>query len=59
MKGITISRGYIRLIDNKEEFFIGTEFWNQLRTAITTAKRMKRKHQGRIKTIVIHEGVKP
>lgn len=58
MRGITISRSYIRLIDDEghqEDFYIGSEFWDQLRKAITTAKRMKRLHQGGLKTIVIRE----
>ena len=41
MRYIVVSRSYIRVVNGKEEFYIGSDYWDQLRKAITLAKYMR------------------
>jgi len=55
MKGIIVSRSYIKLEKDGIEFWIGANHIPRLQKAISLHKRMNRTHQGGIKTITLQE----
>ena len=55
MRGIIVSRSYVKLVDDGNEFYIGSKWWDDLQKALRQAKIMRKFHKGGIKTIILED----